>query len=43
MLGRVTYGSCAGAWPEREIAGDVDATFAAELGDLRKIVATRGS
>lgn len=42
VLGRVTYDSFAGAWPEREAAGDVDAGFAAELGDLRKIVATRG-
>lgn len=42
VLGRVTYDSFAGAWPEREAAGDVDATFAAELGDLRKIVATHG-
>jgi dihydrofolate reductase len=43
VLGRVTYDSFAGAWPERETAGGVDATFAAELGDLRKIVATRGT
>jgi dihydrofolate reductase len=43
VLGRVTYDSFAGAWPERETAGDVDATFAAELGDLRKIVATHGT
>jgi len=43
VLGRVTYDSFAGAWPERETAGGADATFAAELGDLRKIVATRGT
>lgn len=43
VLGRVTYDSFAGAWPEREAAGGDDAGFAAELGDLRKIVATRGS
>ena len=43
MLGRVTYDSFAGAWPQREVAGGEDSTFAAELGDLRKIVATRGS
>jgi dihydrofolate reductase/uncharacterized protein YndB with AHSA1/START domain len=43
LLGRVTYDSFAGAWPDREAAGGEDATFAAQLGDLRKIVATRGS
>ena len=43
VLGRVTYDSFAGAWPGREAAGGADSTFAAELGDLRKIVATRGS
>lgn len=43
VLGRVTYDSFAGAWPARETAGEVDATFAKDLGDLRKIVATRGS
>jgi dihydrofolate reductase len=43
VLGRVTYDSFAGAWPARETAGEADATFAAELGDLRKIVATRGT
>jgi dihydrofolate reductase len=42
VLGRVTYDSFAGAWPDREKAGGVDASFAAELGDLRKVVATRG-
>jgi dihydrofolate reductase len=42
LLGRVTYDSFAGAWPERETAGGEDATFAAQLGDTRKVVATRG-
>lgn len=42
VLGRVTYDSFAGAWPERERAGGEDASFARELGDLRKLVATRG-
>ncbi|MFC7432047.1 MULTISPECIES: dihydrofolate reductase family protein [unclassified Agrococcus] len=42
ILGRVTYDSFAGAWPEREAAGGEDAGFAKELGDLRKVVATRG-
>lgn len=43
LLGRVTYDSFAGAWPEREQAGGEDATFAKQLGDTRKLVATRGS
>lgn len=43
LLGRVTYDSFAGAWPERESAGDVDAAFATQLGDTRKLVATRGT
>lgn len=42
VLGRVTYDSFAGAWPDREAAGDDDAAFAKALGDLRKVVATRG-
>ena len=42
LLGRVTYDSFAGAWPERESAGEVDAPMAKQLGDLRKMVATRG-
>ena len=42
LLGRVTYDSFAGAWPDREAAGGEDATFAAQLGDMRKVVATRG-
>ncbi|PFG15698.1 dihydrofolate reductase [Propionicimonas paludicola] len=41
LLGRVTYDSFAGAWPDRETAGDVDADFAAQLGDTPKLVATR--
>lgn len=43
LLGRVTYDSFAGAWPEREAAGGEDAPFAQQIGDLPKIVATRGS
>jgi dihydrofolate reductase len=43
LLGRVTYDSFAGAWPGRETAGGEDATFAAQLGDTRKVVATRGT
>jgi dihydrofolate reductase len=43
LLGRVTFDSFAGAWPDREAAGGDDAAFAAVLGDLRKIVATRGA
>ncbi len=42
LLGRETYDSFAGAWPGREAAGGEDATFAAQLGDTRKVVATRG-
>jgi dihydrofolate reductase len=38
LLGRKTYDSFAGAWPEREAAGDEDADFAKKLGDARKIV-----
>ncbi|MFZ2503063.1 MAG: dihydrofolate reductase family protein [Nocardioides sp.] len=41
LFGRVTYDSFAGAWPEREAAGGVDAEFAKHLGDMRKIVASR--
>jgi dihydrofolate reductase len=41
LLGRVTYDSFAGAWPEREKAGEVDAAYAAQLGDTRKIVVSR--
>ena len=38
LLGRTTYDSFAGAWPEREAAGGDDAGFAKTLGDARKIV-----
>ncbi|MEU2042103.1 dihydrofolate reductase family protein [Nocardia niwae] len=41
LLGRTTYDSFAGAWPEREAAGGPDAAFAKKLGDARKIVVTR--
>jgi dihydrofolate reductase len=38
LIGRVTYDSFAGAWPDREAAGEEDAGFAKQLGDARKIV-----
>ena len=38
LFGRVTYDSFAGAWPEREAAGEEDAEMARKLGDVRKIV-----
>jgi dihydrofolate reductase len=38
LLGRRTYDSFAGAWPDREAAGDEDADFAKKLGDARKVV-----
>ena len=41
LFGRVTYDSFAGAWPEREAAGGIDAAFAKRLGDVRKIVVSR--
>jgi dihydrofolate reductase len=41
LLGRVTYDSFAGAWPDRELAGGEDASFAAQLGDTRKVVVSR--
>src|SRR6476646_8159332 len=41
LFGRVTYDSFAGAWPEREKAGEADAAMAKTLGDVRKIVASR--
>ena len=41
LFGRVTYDSFAGAWPEREVAGEEDAAMAERLGDMRKIVASR--
>ncbi|MFD8147240.1 dihydrofolate reductase family protein [Streptomyces sp. NPDC059708] len=43
LLGRRTYESFAGAWPGREAAGGEDAAFARRLGDVRKIVVSRGS
>jgi dihydrofolate reductase len=41
LLGRTTYDSFAGAWPEREAVGGEDAYFAKKLGDARKIVVSR--
>ena len=41
LLGRVTYDSFAGAWPDREADGGEEAQFAAILGDARKIVVSR--
>jgi dihydrofolate reductase len=38
LLGRKTYDSFAGAWPEREAAGGEDAGMGKALGDARKIV-----
>lgn len=38
LIGRKTYDSFAGAWPEREAAGGEDAGFAKKLGDARKVV-----
>lgn len=38
LLGRETYDSFAGAWPDREAAGGEDQHFAKVLGDARKIV-----
>jgi dihydrofolate reductase len=38
LFGRVTYDSFAGAWPERELAGEADAEMAKAIGDARKIV-----
>ena len=43
LFGRVTYDSFAGAWPDREAAGGEDAAFAKQLGDMRKIVASRNA
>jgi dihydrofolate reductase len=40
LFGRKTYDSFAGAWPDREAAGDDDSGFAKALGDMRKIVAS---
>lgn len=41
LLGRDTYDSFAGAWPDREAEGGEDAEFAKKLGDARKIVVSR--
>jgi dihydrofolate reductase len=41
LLGRETYDSFAGAWPDRELGGEEDAPFAKQLGDTRKVVASR--
>ena len=41
LLGRDTYDSFAGAWPDREADGGEDAGFAKQLGDTRKIVVSR--
>ena len=41
LLGRETYDSFAGAWPDREAAGGEDASFAKQLGDMRKVVVSR--
>jgi dihydrofolate reductase len=38
LLGRKTYDSFAGAWPDREAAGEEDAAMGRALGDARKIV-----
>jgi dihydrofolate reductase len=38
LFGRKTYDGFAGAWPEREVAGEEDAGLAKALGDARKIV-----
>ncbi|MFI5836218.1 dihydrofolate reductase family protein [Micromonospora sp. NPDC051300] len=43
LIGRETYDSFAGAWPDREAAGGEDAPFAKQLGDMRKVVASRRS
>ncbi len=40
LLGRKTYDSFAGAWPDREAGGGEDAEFAKKLGDTRKVVAS---
>jgi dihydrofolate reductase len=41
LIGRVTYDSFAGAWPDREAAGGEDAPYAKQLGDVRKVVVSR--
>ena len=42
LIGRKTYDSFAGAWPDREAAGGSDAHFAEQLGNMRKVVVSRG-
>jgi dihydrofolate reductase len=41
LLGRATFDSFAGAWPDREAAGGDDAPFAKQIGDMRKVVVSR--
>ena len=41
LIGRQTYDSFAGAWPDREAGGGEDAPFAKQLGDVRKVVVSR--
>src|SRR4029450_9680349 len=41
LLGRGTYDSFAGAWPDREAGGGEDAEVAKKLGDTRKVVVSR--
>jgi dihydrofolate reductase len=41
LLGRKTYDTFAGAWPDRETSGDEGAAFAKKLGDARKIVVSK--
>ena len=41
LIGRGTYESFAGAWPDREAAGGEDAPFAKQIGDMRKVVVSR--
>src|SRR3954466_8036514 len=41
LIGRQTYDSFAGAWPDREAGGGEDAPFAKQFGDVRKVVVSR--
>ncbi|MBL6279514.1 dihydrofolate reductase family protein [Micromonospora fiedleri] len=41
LIGRKTYDSFAGAWPDREATGGEDAAFAKQIGDMRKVVVSR--